>query len=395
MIPGFIGNPGAVEFLRRRVAGLQHGHAFLLHGEAHLGKQTLATAFIMGMNCQERRQEGLPCGRCASCDRIARRVFPYAFRLESHWGEIPVDALRERVRSLGLRPPEGVTQFLLVDDAGQLNASGANMLLKTLEEPPPDTILLLITRRIERILPTIRSRCQEVPLRRVPRRELAQLLTEMPEDGERLLDLVEGRPGLFLRLREAGNFQPTGDLFALTAQCWGLPVDEDDMQIGPLGPDFSRMEDRRQIRLVYHDELAGCYLKAIRGGDLWELLAAAACMQAAIQQEDERGKEQWEILLRAAAGQLEGDVRKAYEREAKERLQELREREIHGILHSLIRQLRRRAAMAADEPEFRRSAAGITRLAALLSAHQGIHLRSDRLLEEAGLELRRLWLDES
>lgn len=392
MIPGWIGHETAVELFKRRAAGLQHGHAFLIHGEQHLGKETLATAFMMSMNCETRTA----CGQCSSCDKIRRHAFPYILRLESRWGEIPVDALRERVRALGLRPPAGVTQFLLVDDAGNLNASGANMLLKTLEEPPPDTLLLLITARIERILPTIRSRCQEVSLHRVPRAELLQTVNEIePEVQKRLLDAADGRPGILLRLLEGDHSIPRGDLYELAESCWNSEDASELVKVTPMGPDLSELEEVRLQRILLRDEIAARYLAIIHEGDLWDLLAAAACLQSAISHEHDHVSEAWETVSKAGTDRIDKDLLKQFDVEAKDRLKELREREIHGILHSLIRQLKIRASMVADNSVFRQTADGIARIASLYMAHRGVHLRSDRLIEEAGLELRRLRLHES
>jgi len=161
-----VGHETVVALLDNSIKGGYLSHAYLLVGPPHVGKMTLALNLAQASNCQGAEK---PCGDCASCQRI--EVFRHAdvqvICLDGR-AEIGIDQIRDIERSASLKPFEGRNRVFIIDGAEHLSSEAANCLLKTLEEPPPNVLLLLLTVNERLLLPTVRSRCQKLELRPLP-----------------------------------------------------------------------------------------------------------------------------------------------------------------------------------------------------------------------------------
>ena len=169
---GLEGVERAVERFRRGLRSRRLGSAYLFCGPAGVGKRLCALQMAKGLLCERRDEMELdPCLECPSCLQIEAGTHPDVDRVGLPEGktQIPLELLigdaEHRMREglchrISLRPLRGRRRVAIIDDADHLNVSGANALLKTLEEPPPGAILFLISSSPQRQLPTIRSRCQ-------------------------------------------------------------------------------------------------------------------------------------------------------------------------------------------------------------------------------------------
>jgi DNA polymerase-3 subunit delta' len=157
-------------------------HAYLFHGPAGVGKRAAARAFAAALLGDERR--------------VAGGTHPDLFVLEAVGEMIRIDEIRALHRDLHMRPYEADRRVYLVLDAHLLNDDAADALLKDLEEPPPYAVLVLVADELGPIPPTIRSRCQLVPFRRLPSRVIRELLErrapELSETEARALARVSG-----------------------------------------------------------------------------------------------------------------------------------------------------------------------------------------------------------
>jgi DNA polymerase-3 subunit delta' len=155
----------------------------LFIGPSGVGKWRTAVATAAAVNCLDPVRQsppGLPidaCGKCRSCDRIARGVHVDVLLLEpDERGLIAVDAVRDCLSQVGYRPFEGRRRFVLLREADTLMPSSQSALLKSLEEPPPGTIFILVTSAPNLLLPTVRSRCMRLRFGRLTETELRTAL---------------------------------------------------------------------------------------------------------------------------------------------------------------------------------------------------------------------------
>jgi DNA polymerase-3 subunit delta' len=183
-------------------------HALLIAGPAGLGKRALANALASAALCKERGPAGYACGRCRACVLVAAGSHPDRVRITFELRddgkprtEITVDQMRGLSQRLALSSQFGGLQIALIDPADRMNASAANALLKTLEEPASSTIIVLVADDPARLPATIRSRCQRIAIA-MPAREdaLTWLKTQKVSAAHAAtaLDASLGNPGLAL-----------------------------------------------------------------------------------------------------------------------------------------------------------------------------------------------------
>jgi DNA polymerase-3 subunit delta' len=179
--------------------------ALLLLGPTGVGKRLLATALAARLLCSGSGDDA--CGTCAQCTRVAAERHP-DFRVvvrDSDRRDIRTEQVRELSRWLALTPLMADWKVGLIDCAHQVNEHGQNALLKTLEEPPGRTVLILTTTAPSLLLPTVRSRCRQLRLDPLPDalvREIVEAHGKTPEQAATLAALAEGSPGRALALAD-------------------------------------------------------------------------------------------------------------------------------------------------------------------------------------------------
>ncbi len=204
-----LGHDDVVEQFRRALTRHRLASSFLFAGPVGVGKRTFALKLGQAMLCQARPEEAMdPCETCPSCAQVAAGTHPdlQVVRKPDDKSFIPLELLigeREHRRREGLcheiamKPYQGGRKIAIIDDADYLNAEGANSLLKTLEEPPPRSVLILIGTSPAKQLPTIRSRCQLIRFRPLPLEVVAELLVSQQlvadtSEARRLAQYSEG-----------------------------------------------------------------------------------------------------------------------------------------------------------------------------------------------------------
>ncbi len=171
-----IGHKKPIELLRRAIINDRVVHSYLFLGNEGIGKRWVALQFAKALNCLERRaEESDACDRCLSCKKIDAELHPDVTVLEPEGQAIKVDQVRQMLRDLAYRPYEGKRRVCILTAADRMAPNMSNTLLKTLEEPPLHTVIILVANSSKAILPTILSRCQQIPFNPLPLSSLTRL----------------------------------------------------------------------------------------------------------------------------------------------------------------------------------------------------------------------------
>lgn len=172
--------------LARQVATGEVAHAWLLLGPAGSGKRPTSTAMAAAILCPVAPWDG--CGECSTCLRVLRHRHPDVHHIVPEGPLIPVDVIREVVVPEAARSPfEAHMKVFVIEEAERMNPAAQNALLKTLEEPPGDTVFILISDREDEVLETIRSRCRVVRLEPLPEQKIVDLLVRQGVSEEAAL----------------------------------------------------------------------------------------------------------------------------------------------------------------------------------------------------------------
>ncbi|MCS7237666.1 MAG: DNA polymerase III subunit [Thermoguttaceae bacterium] len=216
---GLIGHDEWVDRFRQAVKRGRLAHAFLFVGPPGVGKRRFAILLAKSLFCRGPQAANLqPCGSCQNCILVEAGTHPDLLLLAKpeDKSEFPVELLigdrqhrgqEGACRSLALKPVLASRRILIIDDADFFNPESANALLKTIEEPPPGAVVILIATSLARQLPTIRSRCQIIRFRALPLATVASKLVELgyvdnlPE-AERLAEVSGGSIGRAIDLAQ-------------------------------------------------------------------------------------------------------------------------------------------------------------------------------------------------
>jgi len=176
-----VGHRRMVTLLSRAVARNTLPPALLFAGPAGVGKKRVALALAQAINCTDpQTREGIErdaCGQCPSCRRIGRGVHPDVMLVvPGDSGSIKIEAVRPVIAEAGRRPFEARRRVVIIDEADALTEDAQSALLKTLEEPPPSSVFLLVSSLPDALLPTVRSRCPRMRFGMLSPGEVAEAL---------------------------------------------------------------------------------------------------------------------------------------------------------------------------------------------------------------------------
>lgn len=182
------GQDRALALLRRYLAAGSVPSGLLFHGEEGIGKEKAALAFLAALLCRARTPDGA-CGSCPECRLLASGAHPNLLRISPENHFIQIAEIRRLKEELSLKAFSDRPRAALICPAERMTLQAANALLKTLEEPPAATHIVLVAHRLSGLPPTIVSRCQKVPFSTLPAEIVEEILGGLAEAGPR------GAPG--------------------------------------------------------------------------------------------------------------------------------------------------------------------------------------------------------
>ncbi|MEW6674545.1 MAG: DNA polymerase III subunit delta' [Nitrospirota bacterium] len=195
-----IGQDRAINILLRTIQIGKIPSAYLFAGESGIGKKFTAINLAKALNCQN--EGGDCCDECSSCRKIAAKVHPDILLISPEEGQIRIEEIRAIDNTLSFKPFEGRKKVIIVDEADNMNPYAANAFLKTLEEPPEDSLIILISSSPDRLPDTIKSRCSRVNFTPLPSEACEKVIKTVITHRSTLntisllVRLSMGRPGL-------------------------------------------------------------------------------------------------------------------------------------------------------------------------------------------------------
>jgi DNA polymerase-3 subunit delta' len=173
-----VGHKQSIKVLLRSLSSGRVAHAFLLAGPEGVGKETAAMSFARALLCSS-PAGGDACGLCRECRQVSSGNHPDFYIVEPAGSSIKIEQIRDIQRKVPYLSYQGGRKIFLIRQAEAMTAEAANCLLKTLEEPPADTVFMLISDRPQALLPTILSRCQQIYFKSMTVTEIIQGLVRL------------------------------------------------------------------------------------------------------------------------------------------------------------------------------------------------------------------------
>ena len=201
-----VGQERAKTTLNRVFNSGRMAHAYLFRGPDGVGKKHCAQLVAARANCRQPDEAGA-CGVCPSCRKCLSGNHPDLVIVSPVNGTIKIDVVRELCRSLSYPPYESERRVVIIEDIHTMTQAAANSLLKTLEEPPQQNLLILTAETSKELLQTVVSRCQVINFHGLSAGQTVRVLTQLQpeldrEEAELLAGLSDGSPGTALVLQK-------------------------------------------------------------------------------------------------------------------------------------------------------------------------------------------------
>ncbi|MDE0016878.1 MAG: DNA polymerase III subunit delta' [Candidatus Poribacteria bacterium] len=204
-----IGHQHIVDQLQQTVASDRIAGAYLFVGPTGVGKETVARYFAQLIFCQQDAQPPTVCGACLACRKVDSGNHPDLQFIRPDGSELKIGQIRELQKQIIYEPLEANRKVYILTDVDRMNDPAENALLKTLEEPPASSVLILLTSNIRVLLPTTRSRCQILQFHPMSTQALTEILVEKfavaPEQATTLAIAADGAIGKALTQLEKGD----------------------------------------------------------------------------------------------------------------------------------------------------------------------------------------------
>ena len=206
-----LGHDTIKEHFQKAIEAHKVSHAYILAGEAGMGRKSLAHAFALTLLCEKGKSE--PCMECHACKQVLSGNHPDLVHVTHEKpGSIGVDDIREQINdTIMIRPYSSYYKIYIVDEAEKMTVQAQNALLKTIEEPPSYAVIILLTTNLESFLPTILSRCVQLKLKPLKDSVIREYLVGsmgIPENqAELYAAFARGNLGKAIKLADSEDFK--------------------------------------------------------------------------------------------------------------------------------------------------------------------------------------------
>jgi DNA polymerase-3 subunit delta' len=230
-------------------------HAYIFAGQNGVGKALFAKEFTKTLFCKKSKNDS--CNSCLNCSRIEKDNHPdvYWLEIEEKAKYIKIENIRKLQHSLRLSPIESDYKIFIIKDANGMNEEASNCLLKTLEEPSPNTIFILIVNSLSSIKETIKSRCQIIRFRTIPTHIIRNQLSKKPNAETRKIEWVSrfsnGSLGDAVELLEDNYYEINNDIInRLASPSMDNLVFAEEIITTYLSPNDSLEEKRHTLKRI-------------------------------------------------------------------------------------------------------------------------------------------------
>ena len=210
-----LGHERSLNIIQAHLENSRFSGAYIFSGPEGIGKKMVAKIIAQQLNCTG--EAGRPCENCSSCLKTQKEQHPDLHIIQNGESQIKIEDIREILRQANFRPYEGNSKVFIIDNAHKLNSEAANSLLKVLEEPPKDVLIILVTHKPQNIIKTVLSRCKVIKFSPLIRAQLENVLAKdyaLDRTAAHFLAYyAEGRLGLALRLKDTPLLQEKNKIF--------------------------------------------------------------------------------------------------------------------------------------------------------------------------------------
>jgi len=243
-----VGQDIAISILKKVLKGGRVAHAYLFAGPDGVGKSLATKAFAKALICEVQKEED-SCDSCTSCKKVDSASHPDVYWVSPSGpkGLIKIKEIKELRRRATFKPYEARHNIFVIEGADALTEEAGNSLLKVLEEPPSECILILIASNLTRVLPTILSRCQTIRFTQISPRRLKGYLIESfglsETDAHLLTSMAGGSLGRAVRFMESGLLERRGEIVNSF-----LKIGSGEELADSLEETFDRFSDKEELR---------------------------------------------------------------------------------------------------------------------------------------------------
>jgi DNA polymerase-3 subunit delta' len=249
-----IGHSRQIRILRSALKAGKVPHAYLFEGPDGVGKRKVALTLAQAIQCQ--RQDDDACGVCLSCRKVEDLSHPDVWWIAPEKKAIKIDVIRQLQRDLSFEALEGKQRVVIIDEAEKMLHNAANAMLKTLEEPPSATTMVLITPTPHQLLPTIVSRCQRLAFGPLTKEMAQRVIAQQIIDGQEVVGLLAslsgGSPGRVLAFKR--------ELFSEERPRWIESVERCSLErVNYIFQLSEKLDKRREEISIFLEILRGWY----------------------------------------------------------------------------------------------------------------------------------------